>query len=155
MSTTPFLVVVVPVYQRLKSVSFTSFVFCPFHFISWMQKIFTRHLIIVLTISRSLLDPKFYVPTHNLLCFPSLLTLYIRQVRGLKKHKLSKTWIQCVHVHKVSCAPDRLPNIWLKIMSSNGNSWNNCGLSPSRTTVNWIHQLSYNLQLPNYRQLAK
>jgi hypothetical protein len=80
---TPFLFVIVFVYQSLKPVSSTSFAFCPFHFFSWTQRIFTRWLIIVLTISRSLpvSDPTFQVPTRNLLGSANFLTVRIRRVK--------------------------------------------------------------------------
>jgi hypothetical protein len=80
---TPFLFAVVSVYQSLKPVSFNSFAFCPFHFVSWTQRIFIRHLIIVSTISQSISvsDLTFEVPTRNLLGSVSFLTLRIRRVK--------------------------------------------------------------------------
>jgi hypothetical protein len=79
---TSFLVDVVSVYQSLKPISFTSFTFCPFYFISWTQRIFTRHLIMVPTTSRSLLisDLTFQVPIRTLLGSASFLTLCICRV---------------------------------------------------------------------------
>jgi hypothetical protein len=57
--------------------------FCLFYFIFWTQKIFTRRLIIVSTISWSLLvsDSTFQLPTHNLLGLASFLTICIRWVK--------------------------------------------------------------------------
>jgi hypothetical protein len=84
LSTMPtlFLVVVVLMYQSLKPLSSTFFAFCPFHFVSWTQRILTRHLIIVSTTSRSLpvSNSTFQVPTRNLLGSASFLTL-IRRVK--------------------------------------------------------------------------
>jgi hypothetical protein len=80
---TSFLVDVFPVYQSLKPVSSTSFACCPFHFVSWTQRIFTRRLIMISTNSLSLpvSDPIFQVPTYILLGSTSFLTLRIRRVK--------------------------------------------------------------------------
>jgi hypothetical protein len=83
---TPFLVDVFYVYQSLKPVSSTSFAFCPFHFASWTQRIFTRRLIMISTTSRSsrslpVNDTTFQVPTRTLLGSATFLTLCIRRVK--------------------------------------------------------------------------
>uniref|UniRef100_A0A0A9FHW0 Uncharacterized protein n=1 Tax=Arundo donax TaxID=35708 RepID=A0A0A9FHW0_ARUDO len=56
-----FLFVVIPMYHSLKPVSSTSFVFCPFHLVSWTHRILTRFLTAASTNSRTLpvRDPTF------------------------------------------------------------------------------------------------
>jgi hypothetical protein len=80
---TLFLVDVFLVYQNLKQVSSTFFVLYLFHFISWTQRIFTHHLIMVSTTSQSLpvSYPTFQVHTCTILGSTSFLTLHIHRVK--------------------------------------------------------------------------
>ena len=65
--TPPFLFEVIPVYQSLKLILYTSFAFCLFHLVFWTHKIFTRLLTAMSTnsLNLSVRDPTFQHEIHS------------------------------------------------------------------------------------------